>query len=526
MFANLAPILLPLLTASILINEVLYDPAGPDSGGEFVELLCASPDGCALGGLRLEFVNGDDPEPSRVVWDAPAEGRIDPGARWLIGGAGVANVDEVVALGLQNGPDALRLFRESELLDAVAWGELTGQGEGQPAPDVSGEALARVPDGADSDDNATDFASRAPTPGAPNSYAMQLSLRRVWTEPPWLPRPGEILLQVEAEFVGDDPDQRGSLSVLQGDVQHATREFEGARIQLIQWSTRLAFGYGATDLLVLARSEATSDTVALPLWVGRGRLWLNEVLPAPAQGEPEWIELRSLASSGEWRIRDAVSEPRSFRLDAAAPLQLLSEDCARLRLLRASARDVPCVELDGGWISLNNSIRAGEEYADRIALLDEGGRVMDEFHYGPELRTGRSYERAVVGARDGGQWFVSPAEPTPGRENLVGEGSVPTHGLELSPEPFTPDGDGVGDLLHIVLAAAGSTRSAAAAVHELAGARVRDLGTTVNAGGVLRWVWDGRDDRGEELPWGAYVVVVRDEGGAGRWRSLCTLGRR
>ena len=72
----------------------------------------------------------------------------------------------------------------------VGWGalEYAEYYEGDPAADVSaGWALARVPDGVDTDSNAADFLARAyPTPGATNAPAWSLGLSGLQCDPPIL----------------------------------------------------------------------------------------------------------------------------------------------------------------------------------------------------------------------------------------------------------------------------------------------------------------------------------------------------
>jgi hypothetical protein len=83
--------------------------------------------------------------------------------------------------------------------------------------------------------------------------------------------------------------------------------------------------------------------------------------------------------------------------------------------------------------------------------------------------------------------------------------------LEIVPPAFTPNGDGVNDAAAIeldVFVIEGAQRLAAT-VHDLRGRRVRDLSleTAHPSGGHRIW-WDGRDDGGELVPPGIYLVRV------------------
>jgi hypothetical protein len=206
---------------------------------------------------------------------------------------------------------------------------------------------------------------------------------------------------------------------------------------------------------------------------------------------------------------------------------LLSEDCAALAAFRSLPEGADCLELPEGWIPLNNSAGEGVAFADRIRLFDARGAVVDEFAYGTRgaVVNGRSYERSVAG----GEWLLSAAEPTPGRSNDVESARLPGSGLAVSPELFTPDGDGDGDVLHVVLRPGEALTRVESSIVDLSGETVFELGEAANDGYYLRWSWTGQDMRGRPLSWGAYVVLIRAQsldGEPRRWRALFALGRR
>jgi len=157
--------------ANTVISEVLYDAAGTDRGNVFVELF-GSP-GTALNGLFLEGVNGAD---GSVYKTAVLSGTIPSDGIFVIGddsgnGASlVNNVDLVLDVEFQNGPDSIVLRDSNGILDALGYGDFSSAvfaGEGNAAPDVaSGWSLARSNPLADTGDNAADFFGlNIPTPG-------------------------------------------------------------------------------------------------------------------------------------------------------------------------------------------------------------------------------------------------------------------------------------------------------------------------------------------------------------------------
>jgi len=155
----------------VVINEVLYDPNGPDPARAFVELHCARPSVRLLGHvLRVHDAAG------------ASLGEI-PLGDVSVGPAGFAVVAHPLAelalrdvaaelselADLPNDAGSLVLLRDGAPVDALAWGAPEqGHGEGAPAVDViEGHSLSRDEQHSDSGDNASDFRSMAlPSPGA------------------------------------------------------------------------------------------------------------------------------------------------------------------------------------------------------------------------------------------------------------------------------------------------------------------------------------------------------------------------
>ncbi len=523
--------------AQLVLNEILYDPKGSDAGLEFVELYAGGDTAISLDGVRLLFVNGAAPEQPSVVWMARPGLSLAPGEFYLVGGSEVAGRDDEATLNLQNGPDALWLARNESILDRVAWGEIEGLGEGEAAPDVSGASLGRIPDGRDRDDNRTDFSALSPpTPGRPNAVAESLNFLRLGGSPPVRAFPGEVALEFSAEVDGFAPQQEFSLRwsldstpLDQQLLQAAPRDTLVSRVEV--W-----LGPGRHHIEVTWGSDST--TVASSGYqVGPGSVLLNEVMAKPLAGQPEWIELKRQPDAPSvldgWAITDASEDWRGLDgLDFSAEgFALLASDPQALRSIFAISPQVPIILPIGGWPSLNNSASGASEFADRVLLRDDSGTVVDELRYTDDLvgEAGRSMERGIVSPDSPRAWFLSPGAPSPGEENSAAALITPKSGLALSPNPFSPDGDGKGDVLHVLLQAELTGLRVQAEIRDLLGATVAELGNDESGGNLRQWIWDGRSSRGQPVPMGAYVVLVQSEGGESaprRWTALVALGRR
>ncbi|MEJ2721435.1 MAG: lamin tail domain-containing protein, partial [bacterium] len=168
-------------SSQVVLNEVYYDHAGRDEGFEFVELISVSGERILLDGYRLDFHDGASAG-WVTIWEAQAgDSIIGPGALFVIGGDSIVQwCDAIVDLGLQNGPDAIRLVNRGGVVDLLGYGSLEDPAffETRSAPDVaSGLSLSRVPDGIDTDDNASDFAASEPSPGRFNIPHDDIAIR-------------------------------------------------------------------------------------------------------------------------------------------------------------------------------------------------------------------------------------------------------------------------------------------------------------------------------------------------------------
>jgi len=163
---------------ALVINEIDYDQPGTDTA-EFIEIKNTGTSAIDLAAYALELINGNGTSLYRTI-DLPAVS-LGSGDYFVVCGdaAQVADCDLDVSPDsnlVQNGsPDAVAITLGGVIVDTVSYEGSTGgpytEGTGAGS-DSSSEpflSLSRLPDGADSDDNAADFALACITPGAANS---------------------------------------------------------------------------------------------------------------------------------------------------------------------------------------------------------------------------------------------------------------------------------------------------------------------------------------------------------------------
>lgn len=157
--------------AKLVVNEVDYDQVGTDGGG-FVEIANTGSAAASLDGLAIVLVNGDGSEYDRIALSGSlgAGGHVGLDADPQNGAPeGIALVDTATG----NLLDALSY--EGAITAATIDGSSYSLVEGTALPESVADSntadgsLSRLPDGADTDDAAADWAfTTTPTRGAPN----------------------------------------------------------------------------------------------------------------------------------------------------------------------------------------------------------------------------------------------------------------------------------------------------------------------------------------------------------------------
>jgi hypothetical protein len=162
-----APKLQPLANGQPVINEVYYDSPSTDTG-TFIEIKGAA--GTSLSGYSLVAYNtsGSSYATINLSGSIPTSGYYVVAQDTSVPNRSLVNANA----NLFNTSTSLHLKNGSSVIDRLAYGNPgTNLGEGSSAPTAGGsvaQGLSRTPDGADTDNNATDFKAKTTTPGSSN----------------------------------------------------------------------------------------------------------------------------------------------------------------------------------------------------------------------------------------------------------------------------------------------------------------------------------------------------------------------
>jgi hypothetical protein len=510
------------------VTEVYYDAPGDDTGREFVELWNDTDTTVSLAGLRLEAGDGAGPARWTARWTGTTTDRIVAGARFVLGGVEVAPTPDVVlALELQNGPDALRLVWPDGATEVVGWGnhEFAEYACGTPAPDApGGQSLARQPDRAATGSNAGDFRPAEPSPGSPNLRTVDAALlRRRASLAPEQPAPGsDAVLTLALANLGATAWGLDDASL------HVTGEPLAAAVAVVAppaapgETTHVAIplpalreGRGALALRVrLAGDESPlNDHDTLLVRVGPGPLVLTEIQFHPAAGEGEWIEVRNRDPAPlaleRFRVGDRSGAAGVVEPGPPLPpdsLAVLAQDPVALLMSRPTL-DAARVRRVSPWAALNNSDDA-TGVADIVTLAESDGVPVERVAYsGSGVASGITLE-----LRDGG-WRPCPA--TGGTPLAPPRASEPVAGgFRADPRRLSGSGETVRFEWELPWPGASVTLE----LYDLEGRRTRRL-----AGPEPSGVRGERPVVLGPLPPGLYLAVLRAESDGGTFTRVTPL---
>ncbi|NQT24780.1 lamin tail domain-containing protein [candidate division KSB1 bacterium] len=252
----------------------------------------------------------------------------------------------------------------------------------------------------------------------------------------------------------------------------------------------------------------------IPVSFEKYTLIINEIMSDPIVGEPEWFEIYNRSSEtinlNGWMFSDSdtieiipfCSEERSINAGAYA---VISEDSSLLNSMLAGSDllFVPSI-----WPSLNN----GE---DVIHLGDPSGQWIDQVAYEASWQAipNTSLERISPegGSSDSTNWYscTTPSGMTPGEANSVYASFIPTNSqITVTPDPFSPDGDGFEDVAVITFHIATETASVRLQIYDISGRLIRTLIGGGSSGSQGQILWDGKDENGKIASIGVYIVYL------------------
>jgi hypothetical protein len=259
--------------------------------------------------------------------------------------------------------------------------------------------------------------------------------------------------------------------------------------------------------------ENDRATATLPIGYPAKSVVINEVYYDARSNELEWFELFNRSSGvvdlSTWLWQDAeASAPTSFP-DTALMLApgkfAVISPRGSVPLLESGALHIQIPK----WLTLNND-------EESIRVFDFNGGRQDSIRFNSNWggESGFSLERINPNqaSQDSSNWStcVERTGATPGRQNSIFTAVLPSAAsLTVSPNPFSPDEDGVDDFAIFQMNLPMAIATVDLKIYDLRGRLIRHLLKSSTTGSHVEVVWNGRDEQGEWVRTGLYIVFMQ-----------------
>jgi hypothetical protein len=260
-----------------------------------------------------------------------------------------------------------------------------------------------------------------------------------------------------------------------------------------------------------------NNVLFFSLFVGyaTGQLIINEIMYDPGPDQPEWIEIFNKSEKTidleKWRISDSVTENKILVTEQPCPIlprsyAVFAEDSSLLEIF-PEIPDESLVVIKS-FPGINND-------SETIVLYDPSDHVSDQVAFSCNWGGGNgvSLERINPGidSNDSINWSscAAFAGGTPGTENSIFTSILPPETLiEISPSPFSPDGDGLEDVTIISYYLPMQIAYVNLQIFDIRGRLIRTLLGASQSGSSRSVIWDGKDDQGRVARMGIYIVFL------------------
>lgn len=248
-----------------------------------------------------------------------------------------------------------------------------------------------------------------------------------------------------------------------------------------------------------------NNSMAEPIFISypEKTILINEIMYDPLTGDPEWIEIINNSQYEidikNWKILDDL-EDNSQGIEISTLLlpnefKVISDE-----------DEITGFVFQDNFPSLNNS-------GDNLYLIDPANKVIDNVNYTDDWGGGDGFslERITLfmNSNDPVNWggSVNPFGSTPSEKNSLFVDKIHENGsIELSPNPFSPDKDGIEDELIISYNIPFSYSKLYIDIYAINGVLVKSLsnGVIVPSNGFI--TWDGYDNKNRKCRIGPYII--------------------
>ena len=274
-----------------------------------------------------------------------------------------------------------------------------------------------------------------------------------------------------------------------------------------------------TSSLSINRSTpGAPNSIENALSYKRGNVAINEIMFDPGDYNSEYIEFINLSGNtiniGGWRFED--ENGNFYKLSETS----YSFENNSYYVIAADSLIFSKYSLNGSTGVINTSSLGLVNAGELILLKDVKGNVIDSVWYSDKWHNDNftdtkdiSIERInpKLNSNDPGNWSSSAdiLGGTPTKQNSIFTDNLNVENkLSVSPNPFSPDNDGFEDFTVINYRLKQVTSQVRIKIFDSKGRLVRTLVNNQASGSSGSVIFDGRDDSGEALRIGIYIIFL------------------
>jgi len=266
-----------------------------------------------------------------------------------------------------------------------------------------------------------------------------------------------------------------------------------------------------------ADQNAFNDFCAKEMTVleSKESLVVNEIKFLTEENQPQWLELYNKGAAPLCLLNWAIADEKDT---------LLIDSCffispGQYKVIAADSGLCARYAVPDSLVCIYKKLPHFNKDGDAIYLLNPGLGWVEQLNYNKNWLEGEdarkpSLERInpQLDSRIPENWGPCTAakEATPAKVNSIFT-PLQSRKLKLSvtPNPFSPDGDGFEDYTVISLNAPSPTARARMEIFDILGRKVRTLLDNRFVGSHYTVVWNGRSDGGTKVRMGIYIIYLQ-----------------
>ena len=242
---------------------------------------------------------------------------------------------------------------------------------------------------------------------------------------------------------------------------------------------------------------------------------INEIKFLTDENETEWLELintgEETLSLQDWAIADLKD---TCRIDTSLIIR-----AGEYKVIAGDTGTAIRYNIEDSLICILPDLPSFNNGSETIFLLNPAGGWIEQVPYTIDWLEGEDWHKPSLerinynlDSRVPSNWGPStdPTGATPGSKNslftLIKPASLK---IKIEPNPFSPDGDGFEDYTIFSIESPAEAARMRLDIYDILGRKIRTIKDNNFTGSSLNLVWDGKNDKGQRVSMGIYIVFLQ-----------------